>query len=68
MEEVVQKKCGCPCHKAGGILIVLIGVVFLLGNLEVISSQIVGIVWPSLIILGGLKLTFKSMCKCCHKA
>ncbi len=59
--------CGCPCHRTVGVLIVLFGLTFLLGHLDIIPSNIVGIIWPSLIILGGLKKTFKGMCKCCDK-
>ena len=63
--ETSEKKCGCPCHKMSGIFIVLIGVAFLLGNLGVISAHAVGIAWPVLLILAGLKKTFRGMCKCC---
>lgn len=63
------KKCCCPCHKVNGVLIALIGLSFLLGHLEVISEKIVGIAWPVLLILLGLKNSFgKSKCKCCSEA
>jgi len=58
---------GCPCHKMVGIFIILFGLTFLLGTLNVISQQIVNIVWPSLIILVGLKKLGSGMCKCCDK-
>ncbi len=57
--------CGCFCHKTIGILIVLFGLTFLLGHLGVISGELVGIIWPTLIVLGGLKKTFSGLCKCC---
>ena len=62
-----EGKCGCPCHKMGGIGIALVGLTFLLGNLGVLSAQVVGIVWPSLLILGGLKCCCKGKCKCCKE-
>lgn len=61
-----MKGCKCPCHKMLGILIALIGVTFLLGHLGVLSSGIVDVVWPILLILIGLKKTCpKGFCKCC---
>jgi len=60
--------CHCMCHKMKGFMVVLFGLVFLLGNLEVISQHIVGIVWPSLLILAGLKKSLgRHLCKCCDK-
>jgi hypothetical protein len=67
VEAGQQKKCGCPCHKMGGVVVVLIGVIFLLGNLDIISSKIIGIIWPIFIILAGIKIMAKRMCKCCDK-
>jgi len=61
--------CKCPCHKMMGILIALIGVTFLLGNLDVVSQKFVATAWPILLILIGLKKSFlKGMCKCCSEA
>lgn len=62
------KDCACKCHKVGPLVIVLIGVTFLLGNLGYVSAQTVGIVWPILLIVLGLKkLGGAGMCKCCAK-
>ena len=60
-------KCGCVCHKAGGVLIIAFGLTFLLGSLNVISQEIVSYVWPSILILGGLKHMCKGVCKCCSE-
>ena len=51
--------CGCPCHRTIGTLIALFGLTFLLGHLNIMSADMVRIIWPTLIILGGLKKTFK---------
>jgi hypothetical protein len=59
------KTCGCMHHKMIPLLIVLIGVVFLLGNLGKISMETVSIIWPALVILAGLQKMFSGMCKCC---
>jgi len=59
--------CGCPHHKIVPLVIVLIGVVFLLGALNVITMATVGMLWPiGLIIIGGMKLT-SGMCACDRK-
>ena len=65
--DAVKNKCGCPCHKSAGLAIVVLGVLFLLQNLGVLPAHIIGMVWPVLIILAGLKITLKGMCKCCEK-
>jgi len=66
MENKEGGKCGCPCHKMTGIFVALIGIDFLLGTLDVVSQKVVGIVWPVLLILLGLKNSFgKGKCKCC---
>lgn len=63
-----SKDCACKCHKAGPMIIVLIGVTFLLGALGYVSQGTVAIVWPILLILLGLKkLGGAGMCKCCAK-
>ena len=69
MEEEAKKSCCCFCHKVPGILVALIGVVFLLGALEVLSTKTVHITWPILLILLGLKCSCgKGKCKCCPDA
>lgn len=60
--------CKCPCHKALGILLALIGLTFLLGNLGVLGARLVGILWPTFLTLAGLKIATGGMCKCCAKS
>mgnify|MGYP001560885175 CR=1 FL=1 len=57
--------CKCTHHKVVPVLIVLFGLTFLLGNLGILSGAIASIVWPSLIILGGLMKFSRGMCSCC---
>ena len=64
-EKCSNGKCCCMCHSAKAVLVILFGLTFLLGALGVISSGLVDVVWPVLVILGGLKLLGKSFCKCC---
>ncbi len=65
MEATEKKSCRCPCHKSLGLFIALIGLVFLLGNTDVLSQKVVQMTWPILLMLIGLKKAFKGMCKCC---
>lgn len=57
--------CKCPHHKMVPGLIVLFGLVFLLGTFEVLTSYAVSIIWPILVILGGLMKMMEGKCKCC---
>lgn len=45
-----------------GIAIVVIGAVFLLQNLGVISSNVWSIIWPSLLIIAGICMIRKNGC------
>ena len=67
MENHSGKKCGCGCHSVIGVFVVLFGVIFLLGNLDILSQRCVGAAWPTIIILAGITKLFKSRCKCCKK-
>ena len=61
----MKKTCSCTHHKVIPVLVVLFGLTFLLGALNVFTPGFVAIVWPVIVIIGGLvKLTSK-MCKCC---
>ena len=59
--------CKCPHHKAFPILIILLGLVFLLQAINILTAGFVAWFWPLILILMGVvKLTEKSgMCKCC---
>ena len=60
--------CGCGCHKMMGIYVILFGVVFLLGALDMLSRHTVDIAWPSIVILAGLTKMCSHLCKCCAKS
>jgi hypothetical protein len=60
-------KCGCPCHKMPGIIMMIAGLSFLLKNGGVITEELNNWIWPSLIFVGGLTRMCKGMCKCCSK-
>ena len=59
------EKCRCPHHMMTGIFFMLIGLTFLLGNLEVISAQVVGIAWPSILTLAEITKLVSGKCSCC---
>jgi len=55
--------CNCPHHKVVPIMLILIGIDFLLGGMNVLTWGFVDVTWPILlIIIGGTKL---GGCKCC---
>ncbi len=56
-------KCTCSHHKVIPILVTLFGLVFLLGDLNILTTDFVNLAWPVLVIVGGL-MKLKS-CKCC---
>lgn len=58
-------KCRCPHHKVVPGLVALFGLVFLLGALGVLSANIVSILWPIVIIIGGVVKMTSGSCKCC---
>jgi hypothetical protein len=71
-ENVPQKSCdccseSCSCihHLMVPILVVVFGLIFLLGNLDVINSSTVGLLWPIVVMVGGLTAMFGGKCKCC---
>jgi uncharacterized membrane protein len=62
------QECACACHKMVPVLIVLLGLLFLLQALGILSAAVTGIIWPILLILIGLKKMLKNNCKCCKKS
>jgi len=58
--------CGkCICHKMAPLMIVLIGLLFLLGELGTVSAGTVSMGWPILLIIAGGSKLCQGMCKCC---
>ncbi|MGA7745140.1 MAG: hypothetical protein WBP56_12450 [Polyangia bacterium] len=60
-----EEACRCPCHRAIGVLVALFGLNFLLKALGVYGDNVSNIVWPVLLMLSGIKHTFRGKCKCC---
>ena len=60
-----EKTCRCPCHRTAGVFVTLFGLNFLLKTLGVYTDSVSNIVWPVIIMLGGLDYTLKGLCKCC---
>ena len=61
------KTCNCPHHKVLPILLILVGVDFLLGALQVFTWFFVDVTWPILLIIGGATWMNQSSCGCCEK-
>ena len=62
---MMENKCGCPHHKIIPALVVLFGLLFLLQAVNVVSPELVAIVWPIIVLLAGLMKMAKGACKCC---
>ncbi len=58
-----KKVCKCTHHKVVPTCIILIGLAFLLLQLNILTVYAVGIVWPILLIVIGVTKMVK--CKCC---
>lgn len=60
-----DKVCKCPHHKMVPWIIILIGIDFLLGAVNVLTGTFVAVTWPILVIIAGVvKL---NRCACCTK-
>ena len=59
--------CSCKHHKAMPTLVVLFGLVFLLGYLNILTTAAVNIIWPILVIVAGVSKLSDGACKCCKK-
>ncbi len=57
--------CKCPHHRTIPWLIILIGVDFLLGAMNVLTWSFVDITWPILVIIVGIIKLMR--CNCCSK-
>ncbi|MBI3442926.1 MAG: hypothetical protein HY007_04105 [Candidatus Sungbacteria bacterium] len=65
MEPMKSGMCGCMCHKMLSLLVAVFGLVFLLGNLSILTQGAVMVIWPVLVIAAGLTKMMKSKCTCC---
>lgn len=59
------KKCECRCHRALPILVILFGLTFLLGAMNMIMESTVSLIWPILVIICGFIGLNKKNCNCC---
>ena len=57
------KNCACGHHKIVPVCLILIGLAFLLLQLNILTASAVAIIWPILLIVIGVKKLMK--CKCC---
>ncbi len=57
--------CKCPHHACMSVLVLVFGLLFLLGALDVFTDRVVSIVWPILVIVAGFMKLGEGKCKCC---
>ncbi len=62
----MENFCKCTHHRVIPFLIVAFGVSFFMGFLGITSWDTVSILWPLLVVLGGLTMFIdkSEMCKC----
>ena len=60
-----ESVCMCSHHKMFAVLTLFFGLLFLLGNLNWLSWNIVNIGWPILVIVAGGFKFMEGKCKCC---
>lgn len=60
--------CKCPHHKSGAFLVILLGLVFLLGTMGVLSGMTVAYSWPVILIAFGVTRLMGGSCKCYMKS
>jgi hypothetical protein len=60
-----KKVCKCTHHKVVPTCIALIGLVILLGGMNIFTAGAVNIMWPLLLIVIGLTKMMGPGCKCC---
>jgi len=58
-----KKMCKCTHHKIVPGCIALIGLVFLLGQMNVLTAGAVSLIWPIILIVIGVSKMMS--CKCC---
>ena len=61
-------QCGsCPCshHKLGGLVIIILGLLWLLNLLGVLTWNVISIILSVLVIAIGIKKLFIGKCGCC---
>lgn len=59
------KNCDCIHHHMLALLVTLFGVVFLFGDLGWIPGQMVNVIWPVILVIGGIGKMLEGRCKCC---
>jgi hypothetical protein len=68
MQQMSNNACNCPHHKMGPLLIILLGLLWLLSALNVVSMYALSIILPIVVIAIGLMVLFKGECQCCEKS
>jgi hypothetical protein len=61
------KTCSCNHHKVLPIFIIIVGFVFLLADLNILTWGAANLIWPIALIVFGFMRLFKGKCKCCQK-
>ena len=64
-EKMNGNMCKCPHHSFFPLLVVAFGVVFLLGQWNILTMAAVNTLWPIIVVVAGLFKMMKRKCTCC---
>ena len=67
MKDKTCGSCNCGHHKIVPILIIILGLEFLLAQINVLTWAFVNVTWPIVIIIVGVMKLMKGSCKCCGR-
>lgn len=65
MGSGMMSMCGCPHHKMVPLLIFIIGLLFFLNTVNVITTSALNMLWPIALMVAGLTKMMAHKCKCC---
>ena len=57
--------CKCPHHKMVPMMIFVVGLLFFLNTVNVITTGALNTLWPIAVMIAGLTKMMGSSCKCC---
>lgn len=61
----MMNMCKCPHHKIVPLIIFVIGLLFFLNAVNVITVSALNILWPLAVMIAGLMKMMSRRCACC---
>jgi len=57
--------CKCPHHKIVPLMVFIIGLLFFLNVLNILTTSALNMLWPIALMIAGLMKMMSRKCKCC---